>query len=433
MIRKQIFNQINAMACLLVICLASVSHAQAVRLRMQDGSIWKGQLNTTLEVVFMQSGAEITMTGKLLKAEKHYIMIDGVYGGIKGKKTIILSNLVSISEPGKGGTTQDPSGGTVIADLNSGNNSNENTNPASSGNNTLGVFFLPMSGTVGMELRHIEMNKIAEEADKYGPGQIIVIRLNTGGGLLLEGEDIHDALAEIRKRHRIVAWIEEAISAGCQTAISCDEIYFMTEGTAGSITAFAGTTALKGAEKQHWIDTLGMWMEEGGRSRMIAAAMVGAERSLSYDKDEKTGEVTWYDDLSGEFILSRPGQNLTFNSSNAVHSGFAQGIADTEQELARLLDLPEWKELGNGRKIMSDWMTLFTNGTDEINKIWFRLQRAGIGRNRTETIGKTISLWKDLLRWVDRTPVLAERLGVPDKDVIEYQIKELRRQLARNR
>ena len=103
--------------------------------------------------------------------------------------------------------------------------------------NQPGVFVLPLKNTVGTYIRHEEMEAIAEEADKYGPGQIIVLILDTPGGSVTETEKIHEVLMKIKKRHRLVAWIKEAISAGCAIALHCDEIYFMKEGSAGAMTA----------------------------------------------------------------------------------------------------------------------------------------------------------------------------------------------------
>ena len=89
------------------------------------------------------------------------------------------------------------------------------------------VFILPMKGMVGAGLRHEEMEKIEKEADKFGPGQIIVLRINSGGGDVTEGDRIVRTLSRIREKHRLVAWLEEAISGAAFTAFNCREIYFL--------------------------------------------------------------------------------------------------------------------------------------------------------------------------------------------------------------
>jgi ClpP class serine protease len=286
---------------------------------------------------------------------------------------------------------------------------------------------------VGLEFRHEEMEKIAEEADKHGPGQIIVLLIESGGGAVTEMEQIHETLLEIKKRHRLVAWIQEAISAACATAIHCDEIYFMTEGTAGSMTAFAGGQSWQGAQLQKWLNTAGEWMELGGRSPYIGEAMIDDDKLLSYDKDGKTGKVTWYNDLSGEFILSRMDENLTFNSSNALHCGFADGIADTEPQLAKLLDLPKWYEVSDyGREIHEDWMSTVKRAQEDLPRLADELQyKNQSSGDPVKILGTQINIMKQIVQWWDRAPNVCEMSGIPPKEFLERQIAEMRRELAR--
>ena len=48
----------------------------------------------------------------------------------------------------------------------------------------------PQEGQVGTLARHESIEQIAAEADKYEPGQIIVLHINSPGGLVLEGDEI---------------------------------------------------------------------------------------------------------------------------------------------------------------------------------------------------------------------------------------------------
>ena len=121
---------------------------------------------------------------------------------------------------------------------------------------------------------------------------------------------------------------------------------------------------------------------------------------LSYTKDPESGEVEWFDDLSGNVVLARPGENLTFNSSNAARSGFSQGTADNLEELAELMGLPYWYETNDyGRKIAKNWTTTYKRLTTEVPLVIARLGFQGTGSgDRRVVIGKQITNWKKLRR-----------------------------------
>ena len=80
---------------------------------------------------------------------------------------------------------------------------------------------------------------------------------------MLEGDEIHDTLMDLKKRHRIVAWIKKAISAGAFTALHCDEIYFERVGAMGSAVMFAGTKAAEGQQLAAWVKDFGDVAEAG--------------------------------------------------------------------------------------------------------------------------------------------------------------------------
>ena len=301
-----------------------------------------------------------------------------------------------------------------------------------------GVFLLPLSGTLGIGLRHQEIERIAEEADKYGPGQIIVLLIDSPGGLVIEGDKISDSINRIKKNHRVVAWIREAISGGAFTALHCDENYYMSFGALGAITMFAGQTAASGAELQAWLQRCADVAEAGGRNKYVVQAMIHAPLLVSYDRDEDTGRVTYYNTLEGEYDLSDEVNNLTLNASNALHSGYSQGTADTEEELARLMQLPEWKEAANGvgRRIHDDWQRNVEQAQEEVPKLVQRLNFKGSGTGDPAVVlGTRIQILQEILRWYDRCyPVCVYEVGLPgDPEPLKRQLEELRYQLGQMR
>ena len=170
-------------------------------------------------------------------------------------------------------------------------------------------------------------------------------------------------------------------------------------------------------------------MEAGERSKYIAHAMIHAPSMVSYNKDPETGEITWYDDLSGQGVLSDAKSNLVLTSGSALRCGFSDGTADTGEELAKLLDLPEWRETNDyGRKIAQEWYDTVKRARSLGISRSARLSYAGTGSgDPVEILGKKIQIHQEILRWYDRLDPL--ELNPPRED-IEREIKELRKQLA---
>lgn len=296
---------------------------------------------------------------------------------------------------------------------------------------------MPWSGMVGIGARHEEFEKIAAEADKFGPGQTIVIQIKSGGGLVLEGDRIHDTLVDIKKRHRLVAWVKEAISAAAFTALHCDEIYMMKNGAMGSIVMFSGQTAIKGPELQAWIEELAEVAVIGGRSPIPAVCMVTRTKMASYDKDADSGKITWYPDMRGEFDISDAKNVLSLNAENAFHSGYIDGIADTKEELATLLDMEEWKEVNNsGQKIYDSWQATLKRAREELPKLFARMEYKGSGAgDGLAQLAAQIQLWERILYWYDRVyPLAVYEIGLPpERGPLDRQLKEMKKQLADQR
>ena len=248
------------------------------------------------------------------------------------------------------------------------------------------------------------------------------------GSFVDRNMDNTSSLEDLKKRHRVVAWIKKAISAGAFTALHCDEIYFEKVGAMGSAVMFAGTKSIEGAQLAAWVKSFGDVAEAGGRSRIPAECMITRTKMASYDKDPETGKVIWYPDMRGEFAISNNEQVLTLNADNAWHSNYIDGIANTEDELAILLDLDEWYEITDrGRKIHRDWHRLCERCEKDVKRITRDLQL------RPE---RRIALLEELLVWWDRCePMMMWDLGRPggSKDELRRAIDRERRARARNR
>ena len=415
--------------------------AEQYELTFSNGSSWRGDDGSRVDVIFNEQGIEQSITGVVTKIDGRpgfqIVFIRGQIAGREATKGIFAPDIVSMkATSGTGGAT-DSTASAATSDSGDSNRKPLGDNASKAAVTTMGedgflksskpgVFFMPWEGPVGIEARHDEIKAIIEEADKYGPGQIIVLQINSPGGLVIEGDKIHETLKDVKQRHRVVAWIKEAISAAAFTSLHCDEIYFMRVGAMGSAVMFAGQTAISGGELDAWLQKFSEVADIGGRDPIIARCMVTRTAMASYDKDE-SGKVTIYPDMQGEFNLSDDKNVLTLNVDNAIDCGYADGIADTTEELAVLLDLPEWHEVNDsGRKIHERWQRNVKQCRERIPRLQAELQR---------NPEKAITLLKELLGWYNRCyPVLVYEMGLPpDPDPIRRQIEELRRQRALQR
>ena len=270
------------------------------------------------------------------------------------------------------------------------------------------VFILPLGGMVGVGLRHHEMEKIEKEADKFGPGQIIVIRINSGGGLVTEGDEIAETLSRMRDKHRVVAWIEEAISGAAFTAMHCREIYFMKTGSLGSITMFAGDKSAQGKELEAWIARVAEVSEGAGRNAQVGRCMVYSPLVVSYTKDAKSGKVAFFDNDTGEHMLSDDKDNLTFTEDVALDCGFSQGTADTEEELFKIMQLKTNSYVVNplGKKVGDAWEKTIADSTKARARILTEWDIKGASQGEVGQISQRLKLLDEMLRiWEKCEPV----------------------------
>lgn len=175
---------------------------------------------------------------------------------------------------------------------------------------------------------------------------IVVFRINSGGGALLEIQRLSDVIhEEYKPRFRVIAWIESAISAAAMTAHCIPEIYFTSKGVYGACTGWSGALqAITGRGEQEVLYMMEKISARGGYSPYIMRAMQILE-PLSATIDEN-GDVHWYQNLDGDHIVNRGDKILTFDSQTAARFKFSRGTADTLDELARLLKVGEIEWVG---------------------------------------------------------------------------------------
>jgi hypothetical protein len=219
--------------------------------------------------------------------------------------------------------------------------------------------------------------------------------------------------------------------------MQCEEIYFRTMGALGAAMMISGADSAYGEGLDKFRDEIGAKVEANGRERKIFEAMVLANAVLTYTKDPVTNKVTWHDKvtgLPGEVVLSDEKDNLTFNASNALDSGFSKGTADTKEELAKLLGLPEWYEVSDfGVKLATNFVKTFEECEKDLDLQQGRLQIPR-GTPRDQLITQ-IEVTEKTLKWAKRCPpCVAGKFGSleiePVIEELQKRLKEMKKQLS---
>ncbi|MFI4872038.1 MAG: hypothetical protein ACIARQ_09520 [Phycisphaerales bacterium JB061] len=179
---------------------------------------------------------------------------------------------------------------------------------------------------------------------------LVVIKVNSGGGMLLEVQAISDVLHdEYKPEFALVGWVDSAISAAAVASLTFEQLYFMPKGNFGAST-YSGVFSTVKIDPEPMVRFVESITKRGNRSFFVANAMCHNVQ-LSYDVDEETGKVSFYDSLDGEHVLNDGTEILTFNANSARDCGFSSGTAGTIEELQALLEKSVGEIVWVGEKV----------------------------------------------------------------------------------
>ena len=417
---------------------------------------WRGAIGDVIAVTIKKRGKDEVFEGRLVTYREigrslATLTVKGTKSGATQERTFIVGDIVKIETitdakdaPKDPDANKDPVTTTSNASGSTTSSSKPapatahawgfHTTPGNDDPNMQKIFLLPIEGGVGDGTRHDEMEQIGAIADEYGPGQIIVLMVNSPGGLVAEADLIHDTLVDLKKRHRVIAWIEEAISAAAFTSLHCNEIYFMKTGALGSATMFAGGKAIEGEQLRQWVKKFGDVAEESGHPRALAESMCTNSEMCSYDPADGDKGPIVYHTMEGEIPLSTDEENLTINAHDAIACGLADGIADNEEELAELLLLPRWYETTDeGRKIHKNWQKQLEMAKVEIPRLLMQLQgQIGQTNDPIKNLNRQLTACKKLMAWARRFGLHTTMMvGMPPLEYLEEVKKQIEEQIRR--
>jgi hypothetical protein len=276
---------------------------------------------------------------------------------------------------------------------------------------------------VGVQISAEAFKQAVPLLEKAGT-EIVVIRVNSGGGYGLESDRFRDLFEkEYKPKFRTVAWIESAISAAAMSPWVLEEMYFFRKGNIGACTGWSGNlVAVKGMELEEMLYKMEKASALGKKDPAIMRSMQILNAPLSVDIDEN-GEVHWRQDEQGKFVLNTKDHIFTMTASEAMKFKFGKGIADTKEELVKAMNLQEVEWVAPDAVALIDKSIRDNDNVDKHNKVVLRKYQTAIGaasnqqdkERRGIELAKAKKLLAELRQMIKVNPNFKFHLGIPEE------------------
>lgn len=195
---------------------------------------------------------------------------------------------------------------------------------------------------------------------------IVIIEMDTYGGVLTDAKDIVDKIMSFKKP----VWVfinADAASAGALISIACDSIYMAPGASIGAATVVDGSGEKAPDKYQSYMRSImRSTAEENKRNPTIAEGMVDEEVVL--DSVKKVGEV------------------ITFSTSEAIRHGYCEGKVESIEEILTKNNVRDYEldrfELSSTDRVISIFLNPFISGIlilVILGGIYFEMQTPGLG------------------------------------------------------
>jgi hypothetical protein len=192
-----------------------------------------------------------------------------------------------------------------------------------------------------------KMIPMLEEELGKDKSSLVVLRVHSAGGLFSEVQPISDVIHdEYQTRWRVVAWIETAISSGADAVHGIREIYFTPQGNYGAAGCTWGCMPINHESLERQLEVMKQQSARGNHDPLIMRSMqIQAPLSATVDP---SGAVHWFPDAtSGEILVNRPNEILTFNCKTAEIVHFSKGTADALHQLVAAMGSKDLNWIGD--------------------------------------------------------------------------------------
>jgi membrane-bound serine protease (ClpP class) len=213
-----------------------------------------------------------------------------------------------------------------------------------------------MTRYVALALDHAEKIK----------AEIVIIEMDTYGGILTDAKDIVDRIMSFKKP----IWVfinADAASAGALISIACDSIYMAPGASIGAATVVDGSGERAPDKYQSYMRSImRSTAEENNRNPTIAEGMV--DEGVQLDS------------------IKKPGQVITFSTSEAIRHGYCEGKVSSIEEILKKNAVANYDierfSLGAADRVVSIFLNPFISGIlilVILGGIYFEMQTPGVG------------------------------------------------------
>lgn len=223
-----------------------------------------------------------------------------------------------------------------------------------------------------MEIKDVidpRMTRYVELALKHAEkteAEIIIIEMDTYGGILTDAKDIVDKLMALQTP----LWVfinADAASAGALISIACDSIYMAPGASIGAATVVDGSGERAPDKYQSYMRSImRSTAEENNRNPTIAEGMV--DESVELDSVKKVGQV------------------ITLSTSEAIRYGYCEGKVSSIEEILKKNNVPNYDidrfALSRTDRVISIFLNPFISGIlilVILGGIYFEMQTPGLG------------------------------------------------------
>ncbi|MGC3947269.1 MAG: NfeD family protein [Chryseolinea sp.] len=211
--------------------------------------------------------------------------------------------------------------------------------------------------------RYVQM---ALDHANQSAADIIIIDMDTYGGVLTDAKDIVDLLMD----QKTPIWVfinSDAASAGALISIACDSIYMAPGASIGAATVVDGSGARAPDKYQSYMRAImRATAEENHRNPIIAEGMV--DESVELDS------------------LKKPGQVITFSTTEAIQNGYCEGKVSSIKEILERNNITDYAidqfELSKADRVIAFFLNPFISGVlilIILGGIYFEMQAPGLG------------------------------------------------------
>ena len=209
--------------------------------------------------------------------------------------------------------------------------------------------------------------KLALEHDEKTKADIIIVDMDTYGGVLTDAKEIVDQVMAVKKP----IWVfinSDAASAGALISIACDSIYMAPGASIGAATVVegAGGEAAPDKYQSYMRSIMRSTAEENKRDPRIAEGMV--DERIVIDSVKQAGKV------------------ITLTTSEALELGYCEAKVESIEEILERNGITNYEldrfKLGAVEKVIAFFLNPFISGLLIlliIGGIYFELQSPGIG------------------------------------------------------